>query len=114
MPPKHRVIHRKLVRDRIPAIITTAGRTPLVRTLSPTAYRDALLVKLREELEEFSVSKEIAELADLVEVVQAIIEERGLVWGEFEALRAKKRRERGGFQDRVWLESAEQPESSIE
>lgn len=35
MSSQQRVIHEKLVRDRIPEIITTAGQTPVVRTLSP-------------------------------------------------------------------------------
>jgi len=108
MPSNPRVIHGKLVRDRIPEIIGSSGQTAVVRTLSPDAYRSALVVKAREELDEFTVSQEIAELADLVEVIQAIIEARGLVWDDFEALRAKKRRERGGFRDRIWLESVEQ------
>jgi predicted house-cleaning noncanonical NTP pyrophosphatase (MazG superfamily) len=110
MSSQYRVIHEKLVRDRIPEIITAAGQTPVVRTLSPDEYGAALLAKLREELDEFIVSQEIAELVDLVEVIQAIVERRDLEWHEFEMLRARKRLERGGFRDRAWLESVEHQE----
>ncbi len=110
MSSQQRVIHGKLVRDRIPEIITAASQTPVVRTLSPDAYRSALVVKLREELDEFVASQDVAELVDLVEVIQAIVEERDLEWDEFETLRARKRLERGGFRDHVWLESVEHQE----
>lgn len=110
MSSKRRVIHRKLVRDRIPEIIGGSGQTAVVRTLSPDAYRSALVVKLREELDEFVASQDVAELVDLVEVIQAIVEDRRIDWREFEALRARKRGERGGFRDHVWLESVEHQE----
>ena len=96
----------KLVRDRIPELIAAAGQTPCVRVLAPAAYRRALTAKLTEELAEFEAGGEVEELADLVEVIQAIVEERGVSWEAFEEQRAAKRTERGGFRDRLWLESA--------
>jgi predicted house-cleaning noncanonical NTP pyrophosphatase (MazG superfamily) len=99
-----RVTYRKLVRDRIPEIIRADGQVPHVRILPDAAYRKALHVKLREELDEFLVGNEIAELADLVEVAQAIVEDRGLAWTAFETMRANKRDDRGGFRQRLWLE----------
>ena len=39
----------KLVRDRLPALIATEGRRPVVETLSTSWRRPALLEKLAED-----------------------------------------------------------------
>ena len=94
----------KLVRDRIPEIVTATGGTARTRTLTPAEYDAALLDKLREELEEFVADGEMEELADLVEVIHAIVAARNLDWAAFEAIRLAKRKKRGGFDDRVWMD----------
>ena len=48
------------------------------------------------------------ELADLVEVVQAIVRLKGISKQKFEEIMAKKRAERGGFEERVYLVSVEE------
>lgn len=98
------VIHRKLVRDRIPEIIRAQGKMCETRTLSDGEYLEALHQKLREELDEYLVSGSLEELADLVEVVYGILGARQVTMDEFEAIRLKKVRERGAFGERVWLE----------
>jgi len=98
-------IHHKLVRDRIPEIIATSGRTCAVRVLAPGEYEEHLQRKLAEEMAEYQADGSVQELADLVEVVQAIIEARGMTWAEFEAIRQQKRDERGGFARRLLLET---------
>lgn len=100
-------IYRKLVRDRIPAIIEASGRSCEVAVLEPEAYRAALDVKLAEELAEYQAGGDVAELADLVEVVHAILASRGMTVAEFEAIRQAKAAERGAFADRLWLERVE-------
>jgi predicted house-cleaning noncanonical NTP pyrophosphatase (MazG superfamily) len=66
----------KLVRDKIPDIIRTSGRTPHVTMLAASAYRTALYDKLREEVDELIAARTtdaiIEEAADLVEVLIAI------------------------------------------
>ncbi len=95
----------KLVRDRIPEIIAASGRTCQVRVLKPEEYLAYLQQKLGEEFAEYQADGSVQELADLVEVVQAIIEAQGLAWEQFEAMRRQKREERGGFAERLLLES---------
>ena len=49
MRPNLGDMHGKLVRDRIPEIIRSTGRTPEVRVLDGEELREALLSKLEEE-----------------------------------------------------------------
>lgn len=100
-------VYNKLVRDRIPEIIQASGRTCQVRTLDADTYLIRLREKLAEEMAEYQADHSVPELADLVEVVQALVEARGLTWEEFEEIRRQKREERGGFARRLLLESVE-------
>ena len=100
-----RIVHGKLVRDLIPQIIEGSGKTCVTRTLSEEEYRAALDAKLQEELNEYQADKSMEELADLLEVMMAVAEARGHTFGEVEAIRRKKAEARGGFQERIWLES---------
>ena len=69
--------YHKLVRDRIPEIIEADGKTCTWETLSEEAYLQLLDKKLNEELAEYQESKFLEELADLLEVMQAVIRARG-------------------------------------
>ena len=100
----------KLVRDRIPEIIEKDGRDYEVATLSEDEYRQALRAKLIEEAKEAAAAepgKLLVELADLYEIIDAIMTaygiERALVLSE----QKKRRIERGGFERRIQLLWAE-------
>ena len=99
------VIHEKLVRDRILEIIEESGKACVTRVLSDVEYLAALDVKLQEELNEYQADKSLEELADLLEVMMAAAEARGHAFAEVEAIRRKKAEKRGGFRERIWLES---------
>ena len=99
------VIHRKLVRDKIPQIIVGSGKTCVTRSLSDAEYLAALDAKLQEELNEYQADKSMEELADLLEIMMAVAEARGHTFAEVEALRREKAEKRGGFRERIWLES---------
>ncbi len=96
----------KLVRDRIPEIIQAGGGAPQVRVLDQAAYRVALARKLQEEVDEFLRSGQAEELADILEVIYALAQVQGMAPSQLEALRLRKRGERGGFQRRLFLVSA--------
>lgn len=91
-------VYNKLVRDRIPEIITATGKQPECRVLGPDEYRAALDRKLDEELREYVDGGNVEELVDLVEVAYALAEYAGLSAAEFEAMRQAKRAARGGFE----------------
>ena len=97
--------HNKLVRDRIPEIIEGSGKTCVTRILPQEEYLAALDTKLTEELAEYQADKSMEELADLLEVMMAVAEARGHSFAEVEAIRRAKAEKRGGFRERIFLES---------
>ncbi len=99
------IIHNKLVRDKIPAIIESAGKTCVTRTLPDEEYITALDTKLGEELQEYLADGSMEELADLLEVMMAAAKARGHDFSEVERIRREKAEKRGGFNDRIFLES---------
>ncbi len=102
MPQKH---YCKLVRDRIPEIIRAAGGQCETEVLAESAYLELLEQKLQEELTEYLESREPEELADLLEVMQAVAAARGISWETVLSVQADKRQARGGFQKRILLRS---------
>ena len=95
--------YHKLVRDRIPEIIEADGKTCVCEKLSDEAYIRLLDQKLNEELAEYQESKSLEELADLLEVMQAVVRARGWTLDELEQVRADKAAERGGFTKKILL-----------
>ena len=93
----------KLVRDRIPEILSSEGRIPLTQRLGDDEYRQALLDKLREEVQEFEESGQVEELADILEVVYTLAELADVDSESLESIRQQKRWERGGFKQKVFL-----------
>ena len=95
--------YHKLIRDRIPEIIEADGKTCVCETLSDEDYISLLDQKINEELAEYQESKSLEELADLLEVIQAVVKARGWTLDELEKVRADKSSKRGGFEKRILL-----------
>ena len=96
-------VYQKLVRDRIPEIIEADGKTCVIETLSDSRYLEMLDAKLAEELAEYQGSKSLEELADLLEVMRAVVQARGWTWGQLEQVRQEKAMQRGGFEKKILL-----------
>ncbi|GGV37958.1 hypothetical protein GCM10010182_72840 [Actinomadura cremea] len=94
----------KLVRDRIPEIISRSGRHPRTRIAAHDEYTSLLRAKLVEEATEYTSDDDPDELADVLEVLHALADVHGLTFGDLERRRAAKAAERGGFTRRVVLE----------
>jgi len=94
----------KLIRDGIPEIIRASGKECTCRVLSREEYLARLDEKLQEELNEYLESGSLDELADLTEVIHAVVRARGYVLEDLEHVRADKARKRGGFEKRLLLE----------
>ncbi len=77
--------------------------------LNDEEFLTALENKLLEEVRELRVGAENKqeEIADIYEVLDAIIAARGFSREEIEVLQAKKRIERGGFEKRLFLEGVD-------
>lgn len=97
------VSYNKLIRDKIPQIIEESGKIAVVETLENEEYKRLLDCKLSEELQEYLSDDSAEELADLVEVVYAILKFKGIDIDEFEGIRLKKAAERGAFEKRLLL-----------
>lgn len=85
------------------------NKIPHTKILSSHEYTHQLHKKLEEEVAEFLESKELIELADILEVVYAIAKNQGSSTQELENLRIKKAKERGAFAQKIYLESVEEP-----
>jgi predicted house-cleaning noncanonical NTP pyrophosphatase (MazG superfamily) len=59
--------------------------------------------KLQEEVAEFCESGKVEELADILEVVYALAAAEQVSQFQLEEIRKRKRKERGGFEQRIFL-----------
>ncbi|MBW4682476.1 MAG: nucleoside triphosphate pyrophosphohydrolase [Microcoleus vaginatus WJT46-NPBG5] len=105
--------YNKLVRDRIPEIIHKAGNECEVVTMSPDEYKQALRDKLIEEAQEAAGAANsqdlVKELADLYEVIDAVILTYGIERESVLAEQNRRRSERGGFEQRIKLRWTKSP-----
>ena len=106
-----RLDYHKLVRDGIPRIIETDGGQPVTRVLDQAGYLAALRAKLMEEAGEAQAAPDSrlrSELADVLEVLRALAAAHDMSWEDVVAEAARKRDERGGFDERIFLEYVDQ------
>ena len=96
-------IYNKLVRDLIPEIIAASGKQYHSEILDDQTYLEKLDLKLQEELDEYYQNKDIAELADLLEVIYAAAKARGISEQELDRIRMDKQKKRGGFKQKIFL-----------
>lgn len=103
--------YHKLVRDRVPALLSKKGIQYETCTLSTREYREALRKKLMEEAKEVADAEEVnlaVEIADLLEVIDALMEAYGIQQEEVFLAQDEKRAEKGDFQEQtelVWTEN---------
>ena len=92
----------KLVRDRIPEIIREKGKDCKFRVAERDEYRQKLMEKLQEETSEFIETPCVEELADIQEVIHALLKEYR--WTGLKAVAEFKKITRGSFRDKIILE----------
>jgi predicted house-cleaning noncanonical NTP pyrophosphatase (MazG superfamily) len=99
----------KLVRDKIPQMIENDGKSVETHIAGDKEYLHYLLMKLVEEATELqeaaSPDHKREELADVREVLDAIQHTLGFSDDEIDKVQSSKRSERGGFKDKVILDS---------
>lgn len=103
-----RKYYDKLVRDNVINHIEANGEIPSWHILSKKTYRDKLDLKLSEEVDEFLASHDIEELADILEVVDALAKEHGSSFDELLNLKVKKQCINGGFTLQLNLDYVEE------
>lgn len=99
----------KLIRDKIPELISESGRQPITRVLNDAEFLQALVSKLHEEVCEAAQEADnrnalIWELADVLEVVDALAAYHQILPNELLSAKESKRIQRGGFDKRLLLE----------
>ena len=100
-------IYQKLVRDRIPEIITEAGKDFSVTQVRGDRLRDYAMKKLQEEVQEFVENPCAEEAADIMEVFHFVCQRAGIKDSEIMAQTTSKRILRGGFEMGYILEWVE-------
>lgn len=97
----------KLVRDKIPEIIERNNEICTTKILNDDEYLKELNIKLQEEVKEYLESGEVEELADIEEVLRAILDAKNTSYNEFENIRLNKVNKRGAFKNKIFLISTD-------
>lgn len=104
--------YNKLVRDKIPDIVSADGGKATYYILSKEEYIVELDKKLNEEVKEYQADKSLEEMADVLEVLYAICKARGYAIEELEAKRKEKAEVNGSFNERIFLEYVENEDTT--
>lgn len=97
-------IYNKLIRDNIPEIIKKNGQTAYISVLDDEGYTAELRKKLVEEAQEYLDSEEPEELADILEVIEALAGTKGKTLDEILEIKQRKAIKNGKFEKRLFLE----------
>ena len=96
--------YNKLVRDKIPEIIKVDKQTPITHIANQKEFKQKLLEKLQEEVGEFLKEQNTEELADILEVIDAICKLENINPAKLQKIKQQKIINRGGFRKRIILE----------
>ena len=99
--------YNKVVRDKIPEIIEESGKKFNLKQLDDESFLAEIEKKLIEEVNEYTESKDVEELADLLEVIYRISELRGVNSDELDKIRRDKVEKRGKFASNLFLIDSE-------
>ena len=106
--------YNKLVRDKIVKNIHEKGHNVKYSILDDKQYLDELDKKLIEEVNEFIEAHNEEEMADIMEVIETIIKQRGMSLEKIEQIKEKKKQKSGSFNDKVFLISVEEKDKDEE
>ncbi len=97
-----------LIRDNVPAIMSQQGKTCRTAHLDDNKYLEMLNNLFIEEVKRYVEqdaldNRDIESLADVGEVMHAILALKGVTLQEFQRVRMQRFEELGGYLDRVYL-----------
>lgn len=98
--------YNKLIRDKIPKVITQKGGRYKTRVLLTKEFEKELKKKLLEESKELLEAPReelLSELADVLEVLKSIALHHKIDFRTVEKYRIQKKKERGGFLKKLFL-----------
>lgn len=99
--------YNQLVRDKTPKIIKKNGMIATTHVAEHDEMFRMLQKKLKEEVSEFMIDESPEELADILEVIYAICENKWFSIEEVEKIREQKRKDKGWFDGRIILDKVE-------
>lgn len=95
--------YNKIVRDYIPDIIHESGKQYSIETVDDKTAIKYLIEKLFEEATELKKKFSVEELADLQEVIDAILQKAHIDKSDFSSVKREKHKNRGGFDKNIIL-----------
>ena len=101
--------YNKLVRDNIPNIINETGNEYIIHIADEDEYKGKLLDKLKEETIEFLENPCEEEIADILEVIDGLINHYKFSIINIQDIKYKKSKVRGKFEKKIILERVINP-----
>lgn len=103
-----RIYYNKLVRDNIPSKIEAKGERCEVRPVTDAQeFQQELMKKIKEEAASLAMARTkeefMGEYADLMVVLDTLIEELGVTEEELQAVRQSNAEKKGGYEKRHFL-----------
>lgn len=100
--------YNKLIRDNNVKIMEDKGCKVTYEILDDRRYGEELDKKLKEEVNEYLADYSAEEMADVMEVIYAMLEFRGMTMDDVEKVRIEKRNRKGAFKNKVFLKNVEE------
>lgn len=100
--------YNKLVRDYYPELLKQKGKTTEIEVLGGCQYSEKLMENFDEGVSNFKKANSdrlLSEIIDLLEIVYAIADHRGITESEVDFMRQLKKNQSGGFKKRIMLKS---------
>ncbi|NLI58344.1 MAG: nucleoside triphosphate pyrophosphohydrolase [Clostridium sp.] len=92
-----------LIRDKMPKYIEQNGKKAIIEKLRETDMIFYLNLKLREELTGYEDDRSVEKIADIVEVLYAILDYKGVSISQFEKIRTKRANKLGRYKEKLLL-----------
>ena len=100
--------YNKLIRDKNVEIMENLGCKVTYEVLDDERYNQELDKKLKEEVNEYLEDYSVEEMADVMEVIYAMLDFRGISIEDVEKVRIEKRNRKGAFKDKIFLKDVEE------
>jgi predicted house-cleaning noncanonical NTP pyrophosphatase (MazG superfamily) len=94
---------QKLVRDLIPDIMKKNGQIPDTFIATESEYSKFLIEKLLEEVKEYCIAENEEELADILEIIDAIIKNKNFSKKNIVKIKNEKNVLKGKFKKKIIL-----------
>ncbi len=102
-----KIVYNKLIRDKIPEVIERAGKEFKTRVLNDEEYIEKVLEKINEETQELIEAKGreeiINEIADVYEVIEALMAVKNISADEVKFTKKSKCDKSGAFKEKLLL-----------